>query len=95
MGKTQSRMLYVIVFKLISLAETGINIHTYYEYAMEQVKFAENLKETNAKTIASFTDNDGHDFHGDIHRNRISDSADVNHSGSTCHFDEPWLASVR
>ena len=35
--------------------ETGINIHTYYEYVMEQVKFAETLKETNAKTIASFT----------------------------------------
>ena len=48
-------MFDALVFKLISLAETGINIHTDYEYVMEQVKFAENLKETNAKTAATFT----------------------------------------
>jgi hypothetical protein len=34
--------------------ETGINIHTYYGYVMEQVKFAEALKENNAKTAATF-----------------------------------------
>ena len=47
-------MFDALVFKLISLAETGINIHTYYGYVMEQVKFAETLKENNAKTTATF-----------------------------------------
>lgn len=37
------------------MAETGVNIQTYYGYVMEQVKFAETLKETNAKTAATFT----------------------------------------
>ena len=39
--------------------------------------------------------NDGHDIHGYFHRNCVSDSPDVNHSGSTCHSDELRVASIR
>jgi len=47
-------LLDVILFELILLLKTGVNIHSGDVKPMKQVKFAEDLKENNAKTAATF-----------------------------------------